>query len=160
MERGTFSRSRVQQEGETFDDSAKPCNFPICNDECTQTENIRDQIITGLADGEAVEDLLKEKNLTLDTALTKCCVHEAAKRQRAKLAGGTLESSIHTVRRKQRDPIAVLPEAQNAQGAAPVSTAEKAQLTVSVPPLPQNRPSCEGLQVPQTCSTPPTRTGH
>ena len=47
------------------------------------TKNIRDQIIAGLADGEAVEDLLKEKNLTLDTALSKFRAHEAAKCQRA-----------------------------------------------------------------------------
>ena len=33
----------------------------------------------GLADGETVDDLLKEKNLTLDTTLSKRHVHEAAK---------------------------------------------------------------------------------
>ena len=61
VERCAF-RSRVEQEGEMFDDFvvslrelAKTCKF--CNDDCTQ-KNIRDQIITGLADGEAVEDLL------------------------------------------------------------------------------------------------------
>ena len=43
---------------------AKTCNF--CNDECMQ-KNIRDQIITGRADGGAVEDLLRERNLTLDS---------------------------------------------------------------------------------------------
>ena len=61
MERCAF-RSCVEQEGEMFDDFvvflrelAKTCKF--CNDDCTQ-KNIRDQIITGLPDGEAVEDLL------------------------------------------------------------------------------------------------------
>ena len=72
---------------------AKTCKF--CNDDCTQ-KNIRDQIIAGLADGEAVEDLLKEKKLTLDTALSKCRAHEAAKRQRAELAGGSPETTMHT----------------------------------------------------------------
>ena len=75
MERRVFT-SRVKQEGVTFHDFvvslrelAKTCNF--CNNECTQ-KNIRDQIIAGLADGEAVEALLKEKDLTLETTLSKC----------------------------------------------------------------------------------------
>ena len=51
---------------------AKTCKF--CNDDCTQ-KNIRDQIIAGLANGEAMEDLLKEKNLILDTAFSKCRAH-------------------------------------------------------------------------------------
>ena len=106
VERRAF-RSRTQQEGETFDDFlvslrelAKTCNF--CDDACTQ-KNIRDQIIAGLTDGEAVEDLLKEKNLTLDTAVTKCRAHEAAKRQRAELAKAPSETSIHAVRRQQQE---------------------------------------------------------
>jgi hypothetical protein len=63
VERRAF-RSRTQQEGETFDDFlvsmrelAKTCNF--CDDACLQ-KNICDQIISGLADGETVEDLRKE----------------------------------------------------------------------------------------------------
>ena len=106
MERHAF-RSRVQQEGETFDDFllslrelAKTCNF--CDDACTQ-KNIRDHIIAGLTDGEAVEDLLKEKNLTLDTVITKCRAHEAAKCQRAELAKAPPETSIHAVRRQQQE---------------------------------------------------------
>lgn len=66
MERRNFRR-RVQQEGEIFDDFlvslrklAKTCNF--CNKACAN-KNLRDQIIAGLVDGDAVEDLLKEKNL-------------------------------------------------------------------------------------------------
>ena len=107
MERRAF-RSRVQQEGETFDDFlvslrelAKTCAF--CNDDCIQ-KNIRDQIIAGLADGEAVETLLKEKNLTLETTVSKCRAHEAAKRQRAELAGGTPGTSVHAIRQKQQNP--------------------------------------------------------
>ena len=107
VERRAF-RSRVQQEGETFDDFlvflrelAKTCAF--CNDACTQ-KNICDQIIAGLADGEAVETLLKEKNLTLDTTVSKYRVHEAAKRQRAELAGGTPGTSVHTIHQEQQNP--------------------------------------------------------
>ena len=60
----------AQQTGETFDHFlvslcglAKTCNF--CSNQCTQ-KNIRDQIIEGLLDGVTVEDLLKEKDLTLE----------------------------------------------------------------------------------------------
>ena len=86
LERRAF-RSQVQQEGESFDDFlvslhelAKTCNF--CDEACSQ-KNIRDQIISGLVDGEVVEDLLKEKNLTLDRALASCRASKAAKKQRA-----------------------------------------------------------------------------
>lgn len=83
VERRNFHRC-VQQPGETFDDFlvslrelAKTCNF--CSNQCTQ-KNIRDQIIEGLLDGDTIEDLLKEKDLTLDTTVTKCRAQEAAKR--------------------------------------------------------------------------------
>ena len=69
VERRTFRR-RTQQPGESFADFlvslrelAKTCNF--CNDGCAQ-KNIRDQIIEGLTNGDIVEDLLKEKSLTLE----------------------------------------------------------------------------------------------
>ena len=76
-----------------------------------------------------MEDLLKERNLTLDTTHTKCLANEAAKCQREELAGGTPESSIHT---KHNNAKTVLREARSAQGMAPVSTpvdADSAQLT-------------------------------
>jgi len=70
--------------GESFDDFlvslrelAKTCKF-----ECLQ-KNIRDQIIEGLLVGDMVEDLLKEKDLSLDAAVAKCRAQEAAKKQRA-----------------------------------------------------------------------------
>ena len=88
VERRNFRR-RVQQEGETFDDFlvssrelAKTCNF--CNKDCTH-KNLRDQIIAGLVDGDAIEELLKEKNLSLESTISKCRAHEAAKRQRAEI---------------------------------------------------------------------------
>ena len=98
VERRTFRR-RHQQPGETFDDFlvslrelAKTCKF--CSDSCTQ-KNIRDQIIEGLLDGDAVEHLLKEKDLTLDTAISTCRAQEAAKKQRAEMGHEPLQ--IQTV---------------------------------------------------------------
>ena len=67
VERQNFRR-RVQQPGETFDDFlvslrelSKTCKF--CSDECNQ-KNIRDQISEGIFDGDTVEDLLQERNLS------------------------------------------------------------------------------------------------
>ena len=77
---------RVQQPGESFDDYlvslrelAKTCNF--CSAECSQ-KSIRDQIIEGLLDGDTIEELLKQQNLTLDATITTCRAQEAAKKQR------------------------------------------------------------------------------
>ena len=102
VERRNFRR-RVQQQGEMFDDFlvslrelAKTCNF--CSDACTQ-KSIRDQIIEGLLDGQVVEDLLKEKDLTLALTVSKCRAHEAAKRQRAEIAGVGQELTVQTLRR-------------------------------------------------------------
>ena len=99
VERKNF-RKRVQQDGESFDDFlvalrelSKTCNF--CTDECLQ-KNICDQIIEGLSDGSTVEDLLKEKDLTLDTTIDKCRAHEAAKRQRVEVSS-TPAASIQAV---------------------------------------------------------------
>ncbi len=79
-------RQRKQQIGESFDDFlislrelAKTCNF--CNNECLQ-KALRDQIIEGLHDGEAVQELLQVQDLTLDQAITKCRGLEAAKKSR------------------------------------------------------------------------------
>ena len=71
VERRNFRR-RVQQPGESFDDFlvslrelAKTCKF--CSDECVH-KSIRDQIIEGVSDGNTEEELLKEKDLSLDAA--------------------------------------------------------------------------------------------
>ena len=88
VERCNFRR-RTQQQGETFDDylialreMAKTCKF--CSDTCMQ-KNIRDQVIEGLLDGDTVEDLLQEPDLTLTTAITKCRSGEAAKKNRSQM---------------------------------------------------------------------------
>ena len=104
VERRTFCR-RVQQPGETFDDFlvslrelAKTCKF--CSDNCTQ-KNIRDQLIEGLLDGDTVEHLLQEKDLTLDKAITTCRAQEAAKKQRAEITNTPHEPAhIQTLRRQ------------------------------------------------------------
>ncbi len=95
VERKNF-RKRTQQDGESFDDFlvalrelSKTCNF--CTDECLQ-KNIRDQVIEGLSDGSTIEDLLKEKNLTLQATIDKYRAHEAAKRQRVEVSAAQAAS--------------------------------------------------------------------
>ena len=62
-----------------------------------------DQLIEGLLDGDTIEDLLQEKDLTLDKAMSKCRAQEAAKKQRANLASNYSESvaALHNQHKKQ-----------------------------------------------------------
>ena len=83
VERRNFRR-RVQQPGEGFDDFlislrelAKTCRF--CSESCTE-KNIRDQIIEGISDGDTIEYLLQQNELTLDDTVAS---REAAKRHRS-----------------------------------------------------------------------------
>ena len=104
VERRIFRR-RGQQPGETFDDFlvslrelAKTCKF--CSKECTD-KNIRDQIIQGLLDGDTIEDLLKEKDLSLDKTIATCRAREAAKKQRAEMVSPPGEvAAIQTMPRR------------------------------------------------------------
>ena len=80
VERRNFRR-QFQQPGESFGDYlvslrelVKTLNF--CSEACAQ-KNIRDQIIEGLADGEIVEDLLQQSDLSLATTISKCRAKEA-----------------------------------------------------------------------------------
>ena len=82
-------RQRTQQHGELFDDFlvalrelVKTCNY--CTDACTQ-KHIRDQIIEGLLDGDTIEDLLQEADLTLPKAISICQACETAKKKHANL---------------------------------------------------------------------------
>ena len=107
VERRTFRR-RVQQPGETFNDFlvslrelAKTCNF--CSADCTQ-KNIRDQIIEGLLDGDAIEHLLQEKDLTLDKAISTCRAQEAVKKQRAEITTNPREPVNVQALRRQPNP--------------------------------------------------------
>ena len=86
VERRNFRR-RMQQPGESFDDFlislrelAKTCRF--CSESCTE-KSIRDQVIEGISDGDTVEDLLQENELTLATTIAKCRSREAAKKHRS-----------------------------------------------------------------------------
>lgn len=81
VERRNF-RKRKQEKGERFDDYlislrelAKTCNF--CNDECTESA-LRDQLVEGLYDPEAVHTLLKQSDLTLKNLINLVQAHEAA----------------------------------------------------------------------------------
>ena len=75
---------RKQQHGESFDDFLvslpRHAGFVVKN---APKKSIRDQIVEGLLDGDTVEDLLKEPNLTLEATISKCRAQEAAKQQRA-----------------------------------------------------------------------------
>ena len=103
VERRAFRR-RVQQPGEHFDDFlvslrelAKTCNF--CSAECNQ-KNIRDQIIEGLVDADIIEQLLREKGLTLDKAVSICRAQEAAKKQCAEITNTPREpAEVYAIRR-------------------------------------------------------------
>lgn len=100
VERRNFRR-RVQQPGECFDDYlvalrelVKTCNF--CSNDCIQ-KNIRDQLIEGVLDGDTVETLLQEKDLSLDKAIQVCRAQEAAKKQRASIMTGVHQESIAAI---------------------------------------------------------------
>ena len=100
-------RRRTQQPGESFDDflvalreMAKICNF--CLDQCSQ-KNIRDQIIEGTPDGDTVEQLLKQPDLTLEAAITICRAQEAAKKQRREMSDST-PGTILAVRQRRQPP--------------------------------------------------------
>ena len=119
VERRHF-RQRKQQQGESFDDFlvslrelAKTCKF--CSDECTQ-KSIRDQIVEGLLDGDTVEDLLKESELTLEATISKCRAQEAAKQQRAEI---TSAPSNHAAIQAIRNPLPTHPQQRPPSGTCP-----------------------------------------
>ena len=105
VERRNF-RQRAQHPGEPFDDFlvslrdlVKTCNF--CSDACTQ-KSLRDQIIEGLLDGDAVEALLQEADLTLEQTISKCRAQEAAKRQRTNITDHSESvSALQNIRDKR-----------------------------------------------------------
>ena len=100
VERCNFHR-RVQQTGETFDDFlvslrelVKTCKF--CSEDCLR-KNIRDQIIEGHLVGDTVEELLRERDLSLETTISKC----RAKKQRAEISPGVDSVQVHIVKQQQ-----------------------------------------------------------
>ena len=132
MERRKLRR-RVQQQGESFDDYlvslrelTKTCNF--CSEACAQ-KNIRDQIIEGLIDGDTVEHLLRQHDLTLATTITTCRAQEAAKKQRKDIA----DHSVLAIRHLPKQPIRQRP-------------------LYPSPPTPKACPGC-GLATPSGCAS-------
>ena len=106
VERRNFRR-RVQQPGESFDDFlislrelAKTCKF--CSEACMQ-KSIRDQIIEGLSDGDTIEDLLQESELSLAATITKCQSREAAKKHRVDIT--TQGTDTVAALRKPQEPM-------------------------------------------------------
>ena len=105
--------------GESLDDFlvslcelAKTCNF--CSDGCMQ-KSIWDQIVEGLLDGDTIEDLLKECELNLDAAISKCRAKEAARQQREEITNIPSENTLVQAVQKasknetQRPPSAMCP---------------------------------------------------
>ena len=107
VERKSF-RMRKQHMHESFDDYVialrdlvKTCNY--CNDECIN-KGLRDQIIEGLRDGDTVEELLQQKQLTIETTLRIGRAHESARQQREEIKSNPMNSAInatHTNKTKQ-----------------------------------------------------------
>ena len=67
-------RQRMQHPGESFNDflvSLQELTCKFCNNECMK-KNVRDQIIEGIHNGDTVQDLLQEKDLTLSKAIAMC----------------------------------------------------------------------------------------
>ena len=105
MERRNFRR-RVQQPGESFDDFLISLRelakiYKFCSETCTQ-KSIRDQIIEGLNDGDTIEDLLQESELSLATTIAKCQSREAAKKHRVDIT--TQGTDTVAALRKPQEP--------------------------------------------------------
>ena len=97
VERRNF-RKRKQYPRESFDDYmialrelVKTCNY--CSEDSLNIA-LRDQIIEGLQGGDTVEELLRQKRLTLDQTLQICRAHESARHQRE-----AIKSSHATINR-------------------------------------------------------------
>ena len=104
---GVIFNVATQQPGESFNDFlvalhelAKTCNY--CSDQCSQ-KNIWDQIIEGTPDGDTIEQLLKQSDLTLEAAITICRAQEAAKKQCREMCDNT-PGAILAVRQQRRQP--------------------------------------------------------
>ena len=97
VERRNF-RKRRQHARETFDDYLvslreliKTCHY--CTYECV-SKVLRDQIIEGLQDGDTVEELLRQKKLSLEQTIQICRAHESARHQRKEIKGSRVAPSV------------------------------------------------------------------
>jgi len=57
-------------------------------------KSIRDQIIEGILDGDTIDQLLQQQNLTFDTAITMCRAEEASKKQRSSIILTTTDNVL------------------------------------------------------------------
>ena len=64
-------------------------------------KSIQDQIIEGSLDGDVTENLLKQTNLTLDTAITMCRAQEAAKKQWSEMNSANSGAVLAIKQRRQ-----------------------------------------------------------
>ena len=120
----------------------KMCNF--CSETCTQ-KNMRDQIIEGLLDGDTVEALLQENNLTLAPAISKFQAQEATKKQRASLASQQSEHISMLQRpQEQRTPVLPPPTYRGCEAAAHLASRpiSMPRLQPNMLPLPKSWPFC------------------
>jgi hypothetical protein len=102
IERHTFN-TRNQKEGESFSSyladlkiKASTCEFQNLKDEL-----IRDRIVCGIRDGDVRKELLKERKLTLKSAMDICKSNEQSAKHSKELKNETSEvHSLHQRRRK------------------------------------------------------------
>ena len=123
---------------------AKTCKF--CTEEYLQKHIIRDQIIEGLVDGDATEDLLKEKDLALHTAITKCRAQEA---ERAEMSGDGQVNEVrqwpgHTSAQQPGHTSVQQPDRTSAQqpDCASVQKPRKSRMGCGFPQHPGGRQQC------------------
>ena len=97
VERRNFCKRR-QHAHETFDDYLVSLReliktFQYCTDACV-SKVLRDQIIEGLQDGDTVEELLRQKKLSLEQTIQICRAHESARHQREEIKGSHVALNI------------------------------------------------------------------
>ena len=82
-------------------DLVKTCNF--CDDKCTE-KALRDQLVEGLNDNNAVEDILKVEELTLAVAINNARACESAKKNLVEVTGGASVQAVKSNYKKNKEP--------------------------------------------------------
>ena len=107
VERRNF-RKRRQHARESFDDYlvalrelVKTCRY--CTDDCV-SKILRDQIIEGLQDGDTIEELLRQKKLSLEQTIQICRAHESAKNQREEIKGSHAAINVTSTYKAKKKP--------------------------------------------------------
>lgn len=98
--------SRVQEVGETFDDFLcaikEIANFCSFCDSCIDNR-LRDRIVVGTRDEEALKRMLKEKSLTLENAIDICRASENANKCSAVIREPHASHAVNKVSRYKRE---------------------------------------------------------